>query len=70
MALHLNPARAKDIAVKVEIGRVRVIGGPDITNVPGEKVEMSEMERFGRILIHIDDIGIFDFKLVDLDGIK
>ena len=70
MALHLNPSRIKDIAVEVEIGRIRIIGGPDVPNVPGEKVQMSEMQRFGRILIHIGDVGIFDFKLIDLDGIK
>ena len=36
MTLHLNPSRTKDRAVKGEIGRVRIIGGPDVPNVPGE----------------------------------
>jgi hypothetical protein len=70
MTLHQDPSRIKDIAVQIQIGRVRVIGGPDVPNIPGEEVEMSEMQRFGRILIHIGDVGIFDFKLIDLDGIK
>ena len=70
MPLHLNPPRIKDVAVKGEIGRVRIIGGPDVPNVPGQKVEVCEVQRFGRILIHIGDIGIFNFKFVDLDGIK
>ena len=70
MALHLNPSRIKDLGVKGEIGRVRIIRGPDIPNVPGKKVEVCDMQRFGRILIHIGDIGIFNFKFVDLDGIK
>ena len=70
MTLHLNPTRLKDSAVKGEIGRVRVIGGPNIPNVPGPKVEMRDMQRFGDILIHIGDIGIFDSKLIDLNGIK
>src|SRR6476620_794598 len=70
MAFHHNPSRTKNIAVEVEIGRVRIVGGPDVPNIPGEKVQMGEVERFGRILIHIRDVGILDFKRIYLDGIK
>src|SRR4029078_13666621 len=70
VSLHPNSPRAKDIAIEVEVGRIRVVGRPDITDIPGEKIEMGETQWFGWILIDVGDVGIFDFKLVDLDGIK
>jgi hypothetical protein len=70
MALQLNLPRTKNSAVKGEIGRVRVIRGPDVTNVSGEQVQVGEVQRSGRVLIHIGDVGIFDPKLIDLDGIN
>src|SRR6185295_19951319 len=70
MSFHQYFPRAKDLAIQIEIGRVRVIGRPNITDIPGDKVEVSETQRFGWILIDIGDVGIFDFKLIDLNGIE
>ena len=31
---------------------------------------MGNVQWFGRVLIHIGDVGVFDLELIDVEGIK
>jgi hypothetical protein len=31
---------------------------------------MGDVQRFGRVLIHIGHVGLFDLELIDVEGIK